>query len=66
MRSSTRFKRVPALLGAVGLLTASLAGCSLIPGFGGCQPSFTSGDASSVVTASGTLGNAPTVDFPTP
>jgi chitodextrinase len=66
VRPSTRFTRAPALLGATALLTASLAGCSLIPGFGGCQPSYVSGDASSLVTASGNVGSAPKVDFPTP
>ncbi|HEX7834906.1 MAG TPA: FKBP-type peptidyl-prolyl cis-trans isomerase, partial [Pseudolysinimonas sp.] len=66
MRSSTRFKRVPALLGAVALLTASLAGCSLIPGFGGCQPVYTAGDSSTLVTAEGSFGVKPTVSFPTP
>lgn len=66
MRPSTRFNRAPALLGAAALLTASLAGCSAIPGFGGCQPEYVSGDASSLVTAKGTMGSAPTVDFPTP
>ncbi len=63
MRHSTRSTRVPALLGAVALLTASLAGCSAIPGFGGCQPVYASGDASSIVTAS---GSTPRIDFPTP
>jgi peptidylprolyl isomerase len=63
VRSSTRFNRAPALVGAVALLAASLAGCSAIPGFGACQPVYESGDASSIVTASGTT---PKMDFPTP
>ena len=66
MRPSTRFNRAPALLGAAALLTASLAGCSAIPGIGGCQPSYDGGDASSLVTATGKVGSEPTVDFPTP
>jgi hypothetical protein len=66
VRPSPRFHRAPALLGAVALLAASLAGCSAIPGFGGCQPVYTSGDASSVVTATGKVGTKPKVDFPTP
>ncbi len=66
MRPSTRFNRAPALLGVAALLAASLAGCSVIPGFGGCQPSYAGGDASSLVTAKGSLGSAPSVDFPTP
>ena len=66
MRPSTRFNRVPALLGAAALLAASLAGCTAIPGFGGCQPAYQSGDASSIVTATGKVGSKPKVDFPTP
>lgn len=66
MRPSTRFTRAPALLGATALLAATLVGCSAIPGSGGCQPAFSSGDASSLVTASGTVGRVPVVDFPTP
>lgn len=66
MRSRPRLHRAPALLGAAALLAASLAGCSLLPGFGGCDPVYTSGDASSVVTATGNVGTKPKVDFPTP
>lgn len=66
MRISSRTTRVPALVGAVALLTASLAGCSVLPGFGGCDPRFPSGDSSSIVTATGAVGSSPKVDFPTP
>ncbi|MEO5919610.1 MAG: hypothetical protein ABIQ01_00560 [Pseudolysinimonas sp.] len=66
MRASTRLTRAAALVGAVALLTASLAGCSAIPGFGGCTPAFTSGATSSIVTATGKIGRTPDVDFPTP
>jgi hypothetical protein len=67
VRPSTRFNRAPALLGAAALLTASLAGCSAIPGFGGgCTPIYEPGDSSSLVTAEGSFGVKPTVDFPTP
>ncbi len=66
MRPSTRSTRVPALLGATALLTTSLAGCSLIPGFGDCKPSYVSGDASSLVEAEGDVGRKPDIDFPTP
>jgi hypothetical protein len=66
VRANPRIKRVPALLGAAALLAASLAGCSAIPGFGGCDPIYDSGDASSLVTASGKVGSAPDVEFPTP
>jgi len=55
---STRSTRVPALLGAAALLTASLAGCAAIPGFGGCDPVYQPGEASDLVTADGS--------FPTP
>jgi peptidylprolyl isomerase len=66
VRPSTRFTRAPALIGAVALLTATLAGCSLIPGYGDCKPVYTSGDSSSLVTAEGSFGVKPTVEFPTP
>ncbi|MEO8095328.1 MAG: hypothetical protein ABI632_10385 [Pseudolysinimonas sp.] len=66
MRSTSRLTRVPVLLGAAALLAASLASCTGVPGFGGCDPSYTGGDASSLVTATGKVGSAPTVDFPTP
>ena len=63
MRSTSRFTRVPALIGATALVTAALAGCTALPGFGGCDPVYTGGDSSSVVTTSGSGGS---VDFPTP
>jgi hypothetical protein len=58
-------RRIPALLGAAAIVAASLAGCTALPG-GGCTPAFERGDASSIVTAPGKVGSAPTVDFPTP
>jgi hypothetical protein len=66
VRPSTRFNRVPALFGVAALLAASLAGCTALPGFGGCDPVYTSGDSSSLVTATGSFGGKPTIDFPTP
>jgi hypothetical protein len=66
VRSTSRFTRVPALIGASALVVAALAGCTALPGFGGCDPVYGSGDSSSVVTASGSAGATPTVDFPTP
>lgn len=63
MRPTPLSTRVPALLGVTALLTASLAGCALIPGYGACTPDLTSGDASSIVTAT---GSTPDIDFPTP
>lgn len=55
-----------AVLAAV-IAAGALAGCtaSSTPGYG-CGPDFTSGDASSTVTATGDVGEAPAVDFPTP
>lgn len=66
MRAQPLFRRAPALLGAAALLTASLAGCTAIPGIGGCDPAYDSGDASSLVRADGDVLSEPTVDFPTP
>lgn len=59
-------RRLPALIGAAALITATLAGCSGAAGIGGCDPIYSSGDASSIVTATGSLGGTPKVDFPTP
>lgn len=66
MRQMPRSKTVPAMLGAAALLTATLAGCTAIPGFGGCTPIHPEGGASSLVTADGALGSSPDVEFPTP
>lgn len=54
-------RRIPALIGAAALLTATLAGCTGASGFGGCDPEFAPGDASGIVT-----GSTQGVDFPTP
>lgn len=51
---------------AAVLVTGSLAACSGSPAFGGCDPVYPSGDASSAVTASGEVGRTPAVEFPTP
>lgn len=66
MRPTSRSRRLPALVGAVALVTVSLAGCTAVPGFGGCTPTLVSGDASSIVTAGSSVGSKPDVDFPTP
>ncbi|MBX3195976.1 MAG: hypothetical protein KF727_12860 [Microbacteriaceae bacterium] len=66
MRSTTRTPRIAAILGAATLVTATLAGCSAVAGFGGCDPVYGSGDASSLVTATGKPGAISSVDFPTP
>jgi peptidylprolyl isomerase len=53
------------LLGAAALVTATLAGCTALPG-SGCAPGYVDGEASKVVTADGAVGSKPKVDFPTP
>jgi peptidylprolyl isomerase len=58
-------RRLPALIGATALVTAALAGCTAVPG-SGCDPVYSSGASSSIVTATGSHGSAPKVDFPTP
>jgi hypothetical protein len=67
-------RRRPALLSALtaaALVAVALAGCAPQgrgPGNqpAGCTPSYASGDASSTVKASGSLGKTPKVSFPTP
>ena len=67
MRSTAAIRRIPALLGVAALLTASLAGCSgASPASAAATRRTTSGDASSLVTATGDVGSPPDVDFPTP
>ncbi len=58
-------RKTTALIAALALL-ASLTACASGPGSNGCDPVAAAGDASSVVTATGKLGKAPTVNFPTP
>ncbi len=58
-------RTLPVLLLAVGIV-ASLSSCATAPFSQGCDSTVTSGPASSVVTATGALGSAPTVNFPTP
>jgi peptidylprolyl isomerase len=57
-------RKIPALVVTVGLL-ASMTACSTAtgPGSTGCPPT---GDAASVVTATGDFGSKPDVDVPTP
>ncbi len=67
-------RRRPALLSALtatALIAVALAGCAPAgrgPGNqpAGCTPALPSGDASSIVKASGALGESPTTTFPTP
>jgi hypothetical protein len=58
-------RKIIALGVSAGLLV-SLAACSTSEPSGECTPSYTSGNASSIVTATGAFGSAPTVSFPTP
>jgi FKBP-type peptidyl-prolyl cis-trans isomerase len=58
-------RKTTALIAAIALL-ASLTACASGPGTNGCAPAVSSGDASSAVTATGTFGKAPKVNFPTP
>ena len=57
-------RKIPALVVTVGLL-ASMTACSTTagPGASGCPPT---GDAASVVTATGDFGSKPDVDVPSP
>lgn len=58
-------RTLPVLLLAAGIV-ASLSSCATAPFSEPCNSSVTSGDASSVITAEGSLGSSPTIDFPTP
>lgn len=53
------------MVAALGILTA-LTACSANGTSQGCDNPIVSGDASSVITAKGSFGSEPTVDFPTP
>jgi hypothetical protein len=66
VRSTSATRRLPVLVGAAALVAATLAGCTASSPFGGCDPIIGGGDSSSIVTASGSAGAAPSVDFPTP
>lgn len=50
---------------AAALLAGALTACTGGV-FGGCQPVYEPGDASSTVTASGDVGESPAIEFPTP
>ncbi len=58
-------RTLPVLLLAAGVV-ASLTSCATAPFSQSCTPTVQSGHATEVVTATGTFGNKPTVDFPTP
>jgi FKBP-type peptidyl-prolyl cis-trans isomerase 2 len=65
-RSKEDFVRKSVALIVAAGFVAVTAGCSAVPQASGCDPLITAGDASTVVTASGEFGSAPTVSFPTP
>lgn len=59
-------RKLPALILAAGLLV-SLAACSPpVSNLASCDPVFPSGDNSNSVKVSGSFGDEPEVDFPTP
>lgn len=58
-------RALPVLLLTAGIV-ASLTSCATAPFTQTCTPTVHSGDASDVVTVTGTFGSKPTVDFPTP
>ena len=58
-------RTIPVLFVAAGMIV-SLTSCAQGPFAQGCDSPVSSGDASQVVTADGSFGTKPTVDFPTP
>jgi hypothetical protein len=65
VRRSPLSRPLTAVLAAV-LVSGALAGCTSATIDGGCVSKFAPGDASSAVTATGDIGDAPDVEFPTP
>lgn len=65
MRRSPLARPLTAVLAAV-LVSGVLVGCTGSPTGGGCRPAVSSGDASSLVSATGDVGLPPAVEFPTP
>jgi peptidylprolyl isomerase len=51
---------------AAVLVAGALTACSGFSIDGDCEPAFESGGASSIVTATGDVGDTPAVEFPTP
>ncbi|MCU1585087.1 MAG: peptidylprolyl isomerase [Microbacteriaceae bacterium] len=58
-------RKITALIAGIALL-GSLTACAGGSSVNGCTPVVSSGQASSVVSATGKLGTAPKVSFPTP
>lgn len=65
MRRSPLARPLTALVAAT-LVTGALAGCSGFSLDGGCTPEVPSGDASSIIVATGDLGEQPSIEYPTP
>lgn len=59
-------RKLPALLISGGLLAVSLTACAPSGTSADCESTVPSGDASSIVSVTGELGEKPTVKFPTP
>lgn len=60
-------RKIPALFAATALV-ATLSACTASgpAAIDGCTPAYDAGDSARLVTATGALGSAPDVDFPTP
>ena len=58
-------RTIIALTAAAGLLV-TLAACSTSAPAGACEPLVSSGDSSSIVTATGSFGGEPKAQYPTP
>jgi hypothetical protein len=65
VRRSPLARPLTAVIAAV-LVSGALAGCTGLPIGGGCEPAFSSGEASDLITANGDIGGSPRVAFPTP
>lgn len=65
VRRSPLARPLTAIVAAV-LVTSALVGCTGASFAGACEPAFEPGDASNAVTATGDIGDSPTVEFPTP
>lgn len=65
MRRFPHARPLTALAAAV-LATSALAGCAVLPLSGDCTTDLGPGDASSIVTSTGDVGDEPAVEFPTP
>ncbi|MGY4856829.1 FKBP-type peptidyl-prolyl cis-trans isomerase [Cryobacterium sp. AP23] len=59
-------RKVPALIATAGLVLVTLTACSPGSAAADCTPPVSSGDASDLVSVTGDVGSAATIDFPTP